>query len=107
MLADTLLHRIDSVAVLPQTIHVGAHLNVAGMTDIHILTVTLFMSEVDHHIEIRVATGTITKHVDMRAIVIKVLGCHLNGGSALQLGILWIVLLVQTMVEATGHQMAT
>ncbi len=107
MLADTLLHQIESVAVSPQMIHVGAHQNVTGMTDIHILTVTLFMSEVDHHTEIRVAIRTITKHADMRAIVIKVLGCHRNMDSALELGTLWIMLLVWTGVVATGHQTAT
>lgn len=107
MSADTLLHWIDRVAVLPQKIHMGAHQKAAGMMDIHILMVTLFMSEVDHHIDMRVATGTITKHTDMRVIVIKVLGCHRNVDSALQLRTLWIVLLVQTMVEVTGNQMAT
>ncbi len=39
--------------------------------------------------------------------MIKVLGCHRNMDSALELGTLWIMLLVWTGVVATGHQTAT
>lgn len=51
--------------------------------------------------------GTNTMHAYMRAILIKVLGCHQNVDSILQLGTIWIVLLVQTMVEVTGQRPAT
>lgn len=70
---------------LPRMIHKGTHLNVAGMTNIHILTVSLFLSNVDLHTETLVAIGTIMKHADMITIMLKVLGCHRNAAKAYSL----------------------
>lgn len=66
---------------LSRMIHKCVNLNVAGVTDNHILSLTLSMTKVDLHTETPVVIGTITKHAD---------------ADASQLETLWIILLVLT-----------
>lgn len=74
----------------------GENLNVAGMTDYEHSRLT----------ETQVARRTTMKNADVRAIVIKVLGGYRIVDNT-QLETLWIILLILTVIGATGHQTAT